>query len=109
MDQPAHRDPPLTEHVANFRLCALSNESKMLRARPLLGAGNSSTLDQGIQGQRGGVSIIEITSVEEIMRKRLVCGGNTVVKSKDETQMDLVILPVEMERVLRGLLSCEHV
>ncbi|KAI5337557.1 hypothetical protein L3X38_016828 [Prunus dulcis] len=39
----------------------------MLRARPLLGAGNSSTLDQGIQGLRGGVSIIEITSVEEIM------------------------------------------
>ncbi|KAI5348856.1 hypothetical protein L3X38_001743 [Prunus dulcis] len=28
---------------------------------------NSPTLDQGIQGLRGGISIIEITSVEEIM------------------------------------------
>ncbi|KAI5335278.1 hypothetical protein L3X38_025411 [Prunus dulcis] len=88
VDQPAYRDPPLPEHVANFRLYALSNQSKILRAQPFSRTSNSPTLDQGVQGLRGGVSIIEITSVEEIMRKRLVCGGNTVVKSKGKTQMD---------------------
>ncbi|KAI5324890.1 hypothetical protein L3X38_033963 [Prunus dulcis] len=87
----------------------------MLRAQPSSRTSNSPTLDQGIQGLRGGVSIIEITSVEEIVttlilfQKEARVWWDTAVKSKDETQMDLVILPVEMERVLRGLLSCEHV
>ncbi|KAI5326042.1 hypothetical protein L3X38_035116 [Prunus dulcis] len=45
----------------------LRTELKILRAQPFFRTNNSPTLDQGIQGQRGGVSIIEITSVEEIM------------------------------------------
>ena len=63
----------------------------MLRTRPLLGRGNSPTLDQGIQGLRGGVRVIEITSVEEIMtasilfQKEARVWWDTVVKFKDET------------------------
>ncbi|CAL8989566.1 unnamed protein product [Prunus brigantina] len=34
VDQSASRDPPLPEHVANFRLCALSMESKIIKAQP---------------------------------------------------------------------------
>ncbi|KAI5338887.1 hypothetical protein L3X38_018159 [Prunus dulcis] len=78
-------------------------ESKILGAPLFLRTNRSPTLDQGVQGQGGGVSIIEITSVEEIMtalvlfQKEARVWWDTVVKSKDETQIDLVILPMEME------------
>ncbi|BBH07568.1 AP2/B3-like transcriptional factor family protein [Prunus dulcis] len=61
-------------HCLNMLLifdCVPEQRVEDLRAQPFSRTSNSPTLDQGIQGLRGGVSIIEITSVEEIMRKRL--------------------------------------
>ncbi|CAL2231432.1 unnamed protein product [Prunus armeniaca] len=34
VDQSTSGDPPLPEHVANSRLCALSTKSKIIRAQP---------------------------------------------------------------------------
>ena len=39
VDQPVSRDPPLSEHVANSRLCAFSMESKIIRAQPFFEKG----------------------------------------------------------------------
>ncbi|KAI5349276.1 hypothetical protein L3X38_002163 [Prunus dulcis] len=59
-------DPPFS-FVSQPNRSSKRTESKILRAQPFFRTNRSLTLDQGIQGQRGGVSIIEITSVEEIM------------------------------------------
>ena len=41
VDQPVSSDPPLSEHVANLRLCAFSMMSKIIRAQPFFGEGES--------------------------------------------------------------------
>ena len=41
VDQPVSRDPSLSEHVANLRLCAFSMMSKIIRAQTFFGEGES--------------------------------------------------------------------
>lgn len=92
--QPASRDPPLPEHVANSRLCALIIELKALGAQPFFGESDFMMADYWIRDLKNCFSIIEITSVEKrkvaafLLQEEARVWWDTVVKSKDETQMD---------------------
>ncbi|KAL6269243.1 hypothetical protein ACE6H2_026154 [Prunus campanulata] len=92
--QPASGDPPSPEHVANSRLCALIIELKALGAQHFFGESDFMMADYWIRNLKNCFSIIEITSVEKrkvaafLLQEEARVWWDTVVKSKDETEMD---------------------